>query len=299
MADGHIQLTNEHIAKFNADGFLVVENLVGKDLVDQMVSRVDPLFSGQFETGVYPDEWYWRPGLSLPDVTRQMCNVWKSDLLFASVVLSAEIGRLVALLSGWPGARIGQDSLWMKPPGAKAVSLHQDSTYISYIDPPEMTTCWIALEDTSADIGTIEYARGSHTWPLKTAMGEFHAPQGDHRDAMRQAAAELGVPEPEIVPIEIPAGSCVIHHGNVWHGSAKNLRSDRPRLSVSVHTLSSAATFQSERAGYIYGRYKRMGDPTMDENFFPILWTRESYRTPFLDHYCRDAIRERQLLLIN
>lgn len=290
MVQAPIQLNDDHIAQFQDDGFLIVENLIDRTLVDELTRRIEPIFGGEFETGIYPDEWHWRKGMSLPDITREICNVWKSDLLFASVVLSAEVGRLAAILAGWPGARIGQDSLWMKPPGAKAVSLHQDATYISYIDPPEMITCWIALDDTTADIGTIEYARGSHRWPLVKTLGDFHAPDGDHRAAMKRAAAELGLPEPEVVPIEIAAGSCVIHHGNTWHGSGKNLRRDRPRRSVAVHTLSSDAKFQPTGAGYIYGRYKRVGDTTMDENFFPILWTRDGYRTPFLADYCRDAV---------
>lgn len=289
-AQPSIQITEQQIAQFQDDGFLVIENLIDRSLVEQLAERIEPIFAGQFETGIYPDEWYWRPGMSLPDITREICNVWKSDRLFASVVLSAEIGRITATLAGWSGARVGQDSLWMKPPGAKAVSLHQDATYISYITPPEMTTCWIALDDTTADIGTIEYARGSHTWPLVTTLGEFHAPAGDHRAAMKQAAAQLGIDEPEVVPIEIAAGSCVVHHGRTWHGSGKNLRHDRPRRSIAVHSLSADAQFQLSGAGYIYGRYQRVGDPTMDESFFPILWRSDGYRTPFLADYCGDAI---------
>lgn len=292
-----IQLSDEQIQQFQTNGFLVIENLIDADTVQRVSDRIEPLFHGKFETGIYPDEWHWRAGLSLPDVTREICNAWKSDLAIASVVLSAEVGRLTATLAGWTGARIGQDSVWMKPPGAREVSLHQDATYISYIDPPEMMTCWIALDNTTADIGTIEYVPGSHRWPLVTQIGEFHAPE-DYRAAMRRAAAEAGVANPEVVPIEMAAGSCVIHHGNVWHGSDRNRRSDRPRRSLAVHTLSSDAQFQPTGAGYIYGRYKRVGDTTMDENFFPILWTQGGYRSPHLADYCPDALVTAQSLAI-
>jgi hypothetical protein len=49
--------------------------------------------------------------------------------------------------------------------------------------------------------------------------------------------------------------------------------------------MSSAARFHPTRISYIYNRYKRVGDVTMDESFFPILWTADGYRTPFLDGY--------------
>ncbi len=290
MSYESLQLSEEQISRFHQDGFLVFEKLIDAELVARLVNRIDPLFSGEFETGIYPDEWYWRPGLSLPDVTREMCNVWKSDLAIASVVLSAELGRLSATLAGWRGARIGQDSLWMKPSGGKEVALHQDATYISYIDPPMMMTCWIALDDTSADAGTIEYAKGSHKWPLCEQAGDFHAPAKNYRSGMEQAAAQVGIANAEVVQVEIPAGGCVFHHGNMWHGSGRNMRTDKIRRSLAVHTLSSDACFQPTGAGYIYGRYKRIGDTTMDESFFPILWTRDGYRTPFLADYCRDAL---------
>jgi len=32
-----------------------------------------------FVCQIYPDEWHWRPGLSLPGVTREICNGWKAD----------------------------------------------------------------------------------------------------------------------------------------------------------------------------------------------------------------------------
>ncbi|KAM3114859.1 hypothetical protein [Phormidesmis sp. 146-33] len=125
-----IQLTDVQIQHFQEDGFLIVENFLPIDFSNRPVDRMEPLLQGQFETGIYPDEWYWRPGLSLPDVTREICNGWKCDLTIASLVLSAEIGRLTATLAGWEGARIGQDSLWMKPPGAKEIAMHQDGAYM-------------------------------------------------------------------------------------------------------------------------------------------------------------------------
>ena len=52
---------------------------------------------------------------------------------------------------------------------------------------------------------------------------------------------------------------------------------------LGVQGLSSAARFHPTEVSAIYSRYKRHGDDTMDESFFPILWTADGYRTPFLD----------------
>merc|ERR1712216_378796 len=57
---------------FAENGYLLVQNLISKDQVEELRSRWEPLFDGDFPTGLYPDEWHWRKGLSLPDVTREI-----------------------------------------------------------------------------------------------------------------------------------------------------------------------------------------------------------------------------------
>ena len=285
-----IDLTPQRMERFARDGFVVIERLLPEALTARVRDRFAPLFAGEFETGVWPDEWYWREEISLPDATRHMSGAWKSDRTLASVSLSAELGRAVSTLADWPGARIGLDTLWWKTPGAKAIALHQDSTYHASLDPAEVVTCWFALDDTRKDAGTIEYVVGSHRWPLKEDIGEFHAPPGDHRATMRAAAAAAGVSDPEIVQLEVPAGTCVIHHGRLWHGSAGNTTADRVRRSLAVHLIRSDTKFREDRLGYVYGRYKRTGDTAMDESFFPVTWTRAGHRSPWLAAHAPDAL---------
>ncbi|MEL7052407.1 MAG: phytanoyl-CoA dioxygenase family protein [Cyanobacteria bacterium J06588_5] len=286
-----INLSEAQIKQFKEDGFLIVENFVPSDFAQQLAERMERLFHGEFETGIYPDEWYWRPGLSLPDVTREMCNAWKCDRTVASLALSSEIGRLSATLAGWDGARVGQDSLWMKPPGAKAIAMHQDGAYIDYLSPAQMMTCWIALDDAAAADGTLVYVKGSHKWPLSSVEGEFHAPQKDYQWAMLQAAENAGVEQPELVVVEVPAGGCAFHHGRTWHGLCQTTRTEGNFHSIGLHTIPSHAQFHpTNPAGYIYGRYKRLGITEMDESFFPILWQKNGYRSPHLADYCMDAL---------
>jgi ectoine hydroxylase-related dioxygenase (phytanoyl-CoA dioxygenase family) len=203
-------------------------------------------------------------------------------------VLKAEIGRLCATLMGWPGARIGQDNVVWKPPGAKPLGFHQDNSYCHWVVPAGFVTCWMALDETSASGGTIEYARGSHRWGTFPPIRQFHAPD-DYREALMEAAA-AGGRTVELVPVEVPAGGCAFHAGGTFHGSDRN-RADRPRRSLVTHCLSSEARFHPTNISYIYNRYKRVGDDTMDESFFPILWTRSGDRTPFLDDYLREDRR--------
>jgi ectoine hydroxylase-related dioxygenase (phytanoyl-CoA dioxygenase family) len=248
------------------------------------------LFAGRFDTGIYPDEWYWREGMSLPDVTRHMANAWKADLTVAKLALSADLGRAACRLTGWSGARLGQDTIWWKAAGTKPIAHHQDSSFLDFLDPPVTVTCWVALDDTHADAGTLEYAPGSHLWPLTPLPDAFHGQQ-DYRAQMKAAAEAAGVTAPEPVLIEVPAGSCVFHAGEIWHGSGPNTTDDRMRRAVGIHMVPEHARFSDRPGGYIYRRYQRTGDPVLDESFFPILWSGQGHRTGWIDRYCDSGRR--------
>jgi ectoine hydroxylase-related dioxygenase (phytanoyl-CoA dioxygenase family) len=277
-----VSISPSQVEQFQSDGFLILESLLSAQEVERARSRFEPLFRGEFETGLYPDEWNWCEGRDPADRTRQICNGWKSDRTIAAIVLKEEIGRVCAALAGWTGARIGQDNVLWKPPGAKALGFHQDDSYCHWVVPMGYTTCWMALDDTTAAGGTIEYARGSHRWGLFPKIRQFHAPD-DYREALDAAAQSVGA-RVDLVPVEVPAGGCAIHAGGTWHGSGAN-RAAQPRRSLVTHCLASEARFHPTQVSPIYSRYRRVGDDTMDESFFPILWTRLGQRSGFLRSY--------------
>jgi ectoine hydroxylase-related dioxygenase (phytanoyl-CoA dioxygenase family) len=285
-----IELTQDQIDRFHEDGTLAVDRLIDEATVERVTARYEPMFRGEFETGVRPDEVNWQEGRDSPDLTRQICCGWKGDRTIANVVLREDIGRACARLAGWPGARVHVDNVVWKPPHARPIGYHQDAAYLGWIDPAEMLSCWIALDDTTAEGGTIEHVRGSHRWAVPKPEGEFHGPT-EYRKYMEKAAAAEGV-EPEIVPIVVPRGGGAFHHGRTWHGSGFN-NSERPRRSLVVHCISSEARYSDDKSNEgiapIYRRYKRYGDAAMDENYFPILWTESGYRTPWLDEYVRSG----------
>ena len=168
----------DQLERFREDGFLVVEQgFIDDETVELLRRRFEPLFAGDYPTGIRPDEVNWVAGRDPDDRTRQICNGWKADPCIAAQVLSERTGRLAAEVIGWDGVRLVQDNCIWKPPGAKSLGMHQDGSYLDYLRPAEMITCWIALDDTSAEAGTITYAAGSHHWPRSPEnRGEFHAP---------------------------------------------------------------------------------------------------------------------------
>ena len=276
-----INLSKKNVQSFHQDGFLVAENILDTSNLDKLHAIYEDLFNGRFETGIKPDEVNWQYDTGDPSLTRQICNGWKANRTIASVVLHQSLGEAIAKLGSWPGVRIMIDNVLWKPPEAKSLGFHQDSSFLHWFAPSDLITCWIALDNTTAAGGTMELVRNSHRWQLAEPSGEFHAPE-NYRKPMLAAAAIAGV-EPEIIPVEVPAGGGSFHHGWTWHGSGHN-RSNQPRRSLVLHAMRSDAEYVPEKfhtgIGPIYSRYRKLSGNELDENHFPIIWQQDGYRTP-------------------
>ena len=274
------RLSEEQVDRFRSDGFLIIEEgFLSDDAVEVLRERFAALFEGEYATGIQPDEVNWKAGRDREDLTRQICNGWRADDLLAAQVLSERTGRLAAQLGGYRGTRMLQDNCLWKPPGARSLGMHQDGSYAGYLVPPEMITCWVALDDTRAQGGTIEYVRGSHQWPkVPPSRGEFHAPEDWLAPA--RAAAPDGV-EPERVPVVVKAGGCTFHHSLTFHGSGPNEAETHRRALVS-HLVPVETRFHPEAVDLIYSRYRRRGDLSLDESFFPVIWDETGGRSDWL-----------------
>ncbi|MFZ0172494.1 MAG: phytanoyl-CoA dioxygenase family protein [Acidimicrobiales bacterium] len=274
--------TAEQIASYERDGFVIVPEYLASEEVERLLGRFGPVFEHVFETGIAPDEVNYVPGVTPPERTRQLCNVWKADRTIAATTLSARNAAFAAGLTGASGLRINQDNLIWKPAGGTPLLAHQDGSYLDYLSPPNMITCWMALDDTSRDAGTIFYARGSHRWPHAPVGGQFHAPADwlSWLEAMRPPGEEL-----DLVPIEVSRGGAAFHDAWVFHGSPANVTARAQRRSVISHLMAADTRWNPARPHAIYSRYRRPGETEIDEAFFPVLWRDDSYRSPWLDEY--------------
>ena len=194
-------------------------------------------------------------------------------------------------LGGWNGARLMIDNLLWKPVGGRAIGFHQDSMYSLWIDKPALVSCWVALDQTSADGGTLVYIKGSHTWGEARPIMQFHGPEDDLKE-VREWAETHGF-ELELVPVVVPPGGGAFHDGWLWHGSRIN-QADVPRRALAAHFFQDDIRFNPQKLnignGPMYGRYRKLGSNEVDEGYFPITWRADGYRTPGLDTYLDKGI---------
>ena len=267
----NLELNQNQINQFNENGFLIIDKFIDLDFIDKLKSRFEPLFKGEFETGIEPDEWNWKFG-DPEDLTRQICNGWKADDLIKQFVCNEIVGKSCSILMNWGGAKLVQDNVLWKPPKGKTLGYHQDAAYDDWLIPQTMMTCWMSLDNTSEKTGTLEYVKGSHKWGLQPPKGEFHSPE-DYREKLNLFAKENNK-EIDIVYVEVPAGGVSFHHGFTWHGSGINT-SDEHRRAIVSHCVPSDAKFHPTNDGgtaKTYKKYKQDNSDELDEKYFPLLW---------------------------
>ncbi len=68
--------TAGQIESFRRDGFLIVERFLVSAIVERVRERFMSVFEHEWETGLAPDEVNYLPGVTAPELTRQLCNVW-------------------------------------------------------------------------------------------------------------------------------------------------------------------------------------------------------------------------------
>jgi hypothetical protein len=236
-ADPLERFTDEQVASFWRDGFLIVEEgliapraprTARRTLPAAVRGRVrdrDPAGRGELGQGARsrgPD----------PAALQR----WKSDTVIAAQVLSARIGRLAAQLMGYEGVRILQDNVLWKPPGTKAIGFHQDGSYADYLVPPEMVTCWMSLQETG------RRRRADRVRPRLEPLGRLAAlagavPRARGLAGRRPGRAAADVSELEIVPVVVKAGGGAFHHNATWHGSEPNRSGTVARMGLVSHML--------------------------------------------------------------
>ena len=84
------------------------------------------------------------------------------------------------------------------------------------------------------------------------------------------------------MPVVVKAGGGSFHHGLTWHGSAPNESGTVARMALVSHLIPVETRFHETNVDITYSRYRKHGDLSLDESFFPVVWDDTGYRTPWL-----------------
>ena len=96
---------------FFKNGYLIVNNIIDTKLLKKVENNYKKIFLGTYSTEVVPDKIKWKKNRDPNNIPRSLCNVWKSDVGVAKIVLLKQISKIAGQLMGWKSTRLNQDSL--------------------------------------------------------------------------------------------------------------------------------------------------------------------------------------------
>ena len=128
-----------------------------------------------------------------------------------------------------PNIKLYTDQLMMKPRFHGTVTdWHQDNPAWPQFLQPNTVSCWVALDDATAENGCMTVIPGSHKW------GAIN------KDRIRSFQASELVQDP--VSVEVKAGLCMFHDGLNLHRTGANKTANR-RRGLALHYIKSEAMY--------------------------------------------------------
>ncbi len=209
--------------QFDRDGYAIYENVIDADLVREASDHVD---------------WLLRKN---PDLRpEQLHNNLMTDDPFWVRLVGDE--RLLDIAQQYVGANIAlfASHYICKPPGdGQPVLWHQDGSYWP-LDPMEVVTLWLAVDDSLPQNGCMRVIPGTQHMQLHEMKR--------HTEEANVLSSRLDpelVEEDRAVDIVVPAGGVSVHHPNIVHGSNANT-SDRRRCGLTIRYIPTTTQIVSE-----------------------------------------------------
>jgi hypothetical protein len=194
------EVVDRDLAILGRHGFVVLDGLLGPDDLAAVRRAVPPLLDA---TGRNDFE-----GARTQRVYSVLSKTRAVDRLVDHPRVLAVLDRLLM-----PNHLLSQLQVINLLPGETAQLLHPDDGFYPVPRPRRAlgaATIW-AIDEFTADNGATVVVPGSHRW------GDDRLPTAD---------------DPQ-VPVEMPAGSCLLFLGTLWHGGGAN-RSGADRLAVTA-----------------------------------------------------------------
>ncbi|MEU8540504.1 phytanoyl-CoA dioxygenase family protein [Streptomyces sp. NPDC048717] len=220
---------------FRRDGVVRWDHVLTPEQVKELQGSVERAFFDGDRPAEGVRDLSERRGRPLDLALLQKVNLWQSDPACEAQVRRSDLYRRVERLLGGP-VRLFRDHSFYKPAGKgdrSRLVLHQDNRYW-HLDPAEAVTVWMALDDATLDNGCVRYVLGSHHW------GRVAHTRPEEGSVLVEAHSEQ-----ETVAYPVPAGSALVHHANILHGSGPNL-TDGPRRAYALVFVRADATVRGE-----------------------------------------------------
>ncbi len=163
------------------------------------------------------------------DAIRKMTQLAYFDDVFEAVCRTPAILDVVEDLLCTPDIKLYTDQLMMKPRyNGTVTDWHQDSVAWPQFFPQDHVSCWLALDDATAENGCMTILPESFKWgPIDRQYVSRFLQLKEH---------------PNPVEVELKAGCCLFHHGLNFHRTGANGTPHR-RRGLAMHFMRATTIY--------------------------------------------------------
>jgi len=237
--------TAEMKSFYDANGFLVVENVFADGELAALKARIDEIVQNPSRApeGVHVS----REGDTVADkssaeaqnrAVRGMAFMARYDDQFRAAACHAPLLEIVRALIG-PRVKVFRDQMLLKPPGGQAKPVHQDQSYFRVQPVDALVTAWIALDDATLENGCMVYVPGSHRHATIFEV----APDPERPVHHIPQTGDIALEEEVFCPV--PRGSVIFHHGLTLHRSEVN-RTETWRRALIFHYATAESRSEKQ-----------------------------------------------------
>jgi ectoine hydroxylase-related dioxygenase (phytanoyl-CoA dioxygenase family) len=275
-------LTQAQIEQFDRDGFLKGDVILSDAEVETLREELSlvmegksvkrPVLNRNLLEGENNDL-YENMKMSVNEKVVQIVNIWMASDAFYRHAANPRICEEVAQLCRTDTLRIWHDQVQYKPPvSGGPTGWHQDHPLWPIIQPADLVSAWVALDDAVIENGCMWMVPGSHKWGDHQ---KYLASDADFKPYHKQPELLPEGAVVEAVPFEIKKGQVGYHHCLTWHGSPHN-RSQLHRRAIAVHYMPGHTRYEP-KAGHPMKAYVGVqpGEILQGEHF-PVVYSKHS-----------------------
>lgn len=255
----------DQLAEYEQNGFLIGPKILTDQQIETLRTELAELTQPGHEGSEFWYEYHSNESTDPNTVLFHALGSWRLRPGFHDALWNPAFVQLAEQLLDGP-VRFWHDQLFCKPAmHGGVVAWHQDYSYWTRTKPVAHLTCWIGLDDATADNGCVQYIPGSHRWSLLPITGLA----GDMTAIRQVLSDEQWEQFQQPVAAELPAGACVFHHPLMVHGSFEN-RTAGPRRALVLNVVRDGVCSDSSEPLLDGVPSIAPGQP-LDGRFFPML----------------------------
>lgn len=235
------ELTDEQVAQFDRDGYLVVPDVFDADLIARVTAEIDER-EAQVEALLRASE-DERLFIAEAGAITFVPHLVTGSPLLRDFARHPFFAGVAADLIG-PDVNLYWDqSVYKKPQKPRRFPWHQDNGY-TYVEPQQYLTCWVALTDATLDNGCPQVLPGLHR--AGTLAHTYVEPLGWEL---------VHEPDPaEVVVAEVPAGGVVLFSSLTPHLTGPNTTDAVRKSYILQYAPAGAEILQGDPSAAPIGR---------------------------------------------